>query len=153
MPLTTATLSGPTTGVCSVVSSNFTVTLDAVAPGGGVSVAITSTVGGDTILSTPLVIAAGNISGTFTLTPLSIGNRDISIATTPSLTIAGSPITYASTGKCPDDTAVVSRTKVWPGAIVTCYPAFNLSYTATIDSVAEQDLYCTTTPITLTITE
>src|SRR4051812_49032254 len=122
MALTTATLTGPTSGMCGVVSTNFTVTLDDVAPVGGVSVAIVSAVGGDAFSPNPLVIPAGSNSGTFTLTPnSSVGSRNVSIATTPALTIAGSPISYNATGNCPDDAGGTNQTKDWSGGgTVSC---------------------------------
>lgn len=94
---TTATLYGPITGTAGVESTAFTIQLDQPAPSSGISCSITSSVGGDTITSTPIVIASGQMSGTFTITPTvsTTGNRDITLAsTTPTLTIAGSPITY-----------------------------------------------------------
>jgi hypothetical protein len=94
---TTATLSGPTSGTSGVASTNFTITLDNAAQSGGVSCTITDSVGGDTITSTPVVIASGQTTGTFTITPSTTGNRTITPASTsPTLTIAGSPITYNS---------------------------------------------------------
>ncbi len=94
---TTATLSGPTSGTVGVASTNFTITLDYAAQSGGVSCTITDSVGGDTITSTPVVIASGQTTGTFTITPSTTGNRTITLASTsPTLTIAGSPITYNS---------------------------------------------------------
>jgi len=95
---TTATLSeGAASGLVGVASANFTVTLDQAAQTGGVSCPITSSVGGDTITSTPVVIASGNSTGTFTITPSTVGSRNITLGTTtPSLTIAGSPQAYNS---------------------------------------------------------
>jgi len=96
---TTATLSGPFSGPVNAASSNFTVTLDQPAQSGGVSCPVASSVGGDTITSTPVVIVSGQTTGAFTITPRALngigGVRYITLgATTPSLTIAGSPIAY-----------------------------------------------------------
>jgi len=97
---TTATLSGPTVGLIGVISTNFTITLDQAAQSGGVSCPITSSHGGDTITSTPVVITSGNLTGTFTVTPSphnlgDVGTRNISLGTTtPILMTAGSPIAY-----------------------------------------------------------
>jgi len=95
---TTATLSaGASSGYVGVASANFTITLDNAAQTGGVSCPITSSVGGDTITSTPVVIASGSSTGTFTITPSTVGSRNITLGTTtPSLTIAGSPQAYNS---------------------------------------------------------
>lgn len=94
----TATLSGPGTGPVNSASTSFTITLDAVAPSGGVSCPVTSSNGSDTVTTSPVVISAGNTSGTFTVTAINAGLRNITLATTtPSLTIAGSPISYLAT--------------------------------------------------------
>lgn len=150
---TSATLSGPTSGMGGVPSTNFTVTLDSAAGPGGVSVAITSTVGGDTITSTPLMIPNGSTTGTFTLTPSTIGNRDISITTTPALTIIGSPITYTATGNCPDDAAATARSQTWTSAGATCPPTFSITFGVTPSTLEAKDLYCTTGALSLTLTE
>ncbi len=97
---TTATLSGPTIGLIGVPSTNFTITLNSAAGTGGVSCPVTSSHSGDSVTSTPVVIAAGQTTGTFTVTPSphnlgDVGTRNITLGTTtPSLTIAGSPIAY-----------------------------------------------------------
>lgn len=94
---TTATLSGPSTSVVGSASSNFTITLDQPAQSGGVSCVVTSSGGGDTITTSPVVIAQGVSTGTFTITASASGARTITLAsTTPSLTIAGSPITLTA---------------------------------------------------------
>ncbi len=95
---TTATLSGPASGLVGAVSGNFAITLDQPAQSGGVSCPISSSVGGDTITSTPVVIASGQSTGAFTITPSTVGSRNITLgATTPSLTVAGSPKAYNAT--------------------------------------------------------
>jgi len=95
---TTATLSGPTSGYVGQASDLFTITLDAPAEVGGVSCTITDSVSNGEITSTPVVIAAGQSSGTFTITAGTAGNRTIALASTsPVLAIAGSPITYNAT--------------------------------------------------------
>jgi len=96
----TATLSGPASGLIAAASAVFTVTLDAVAPSGGVSCPVASSDGNDTVSSSPVAIAAGQITGTFTVTPAphnlsDTGSRNITLGTTtPILTIAGSPHAY-----------------------------------------------------------
>jgi hypothetical protein len=154
---TSATLTGPTSGQCDTPSSNFRVDLDAPAGGGGVMVTISSTVGGDTITPDAAFpinpIPAGNTAGFFTLTPSTLGARNISISTTPALTISGSPITYTATGNCPDDTGGVSRTQNWtPGAFV-CPPGFSLVFVVTPSTLEAKDFYCTTSSLALMFTE
>ena len=95
---TTATLTGPASGLAGVASANFTITLDHPAQTGGVSCPITSSVGGDTVTTLPVVITVGNTTGTFTITPSATGSRNVTLgATTPSLTLAGTPIAYNAT--------------------------------------------------------
>lgn len=108
---TTATLSGPTTSTEGLPSTAYFITLDQPAASGGVSCAITSSVGGDTITSTPIVIAQGQTQGMFTVTASTLGARTITLAsTTPSLTISGSPITLtaAAPGAAGSITFIVS---------------------------------------------
>jgi hypothetical protein len=96
IPPTTATLSGSTTGTVGVPVT-YTVTLDHPALSGGVSCPVTSSNGGDTVATSPIVIAQGSSTGTITITPSSVGARTITLGTTtPSLTIAGSPITLTA---------------------------------------------------------
>lgn len=95
-PPTTATLSGPTKGHTSTVSQPFTITLDYPVVSGTVSCPISSSVGGDTISTSPVIFNVGESVGTFTVTPTSsTGSRNITLGTTtPSLSIADSPIAY-----------------------------------------------------------
>jgi len=93
---TTATLSGPSAGVVSVASTDFTITLDHAATA-AVTYTIASTVGGDTITTSPVVIAIGQTTGTFTITPHTVASRNISFTNDRSLTLAGSPIAYNAT--------------------------------------------------------
>jgi len=95
---TTATISAASTsGLVGAVSGTFTVTLNSAAQTGGVSCPITSSVGGDTVTTSPVVIASGQTTGTFTITPSTVGSRNVTLGTTtPSLTISGSPIAYNS---------------------------------------------------------
>ena len=93
-----ATLTGPPSGPILGASSPFIITLDAGAPAGGVSCPVSSSVGGDTVTTSPVAISAGLTTGTFTVTASGAGLRNISLnTTTPSLTIAGSPIAYLAT--------------------------------------------------------
>jgi hypothetical protein len=95
-PPTLATLSGPTSGVVGI-GADFTITLDHPAGVGGVSCPVSSSVGGDTVTSSPLVIPAGSSSGIVTITASSAGARSITLgATTPGLSLAGSPITFTA---------------------------------------------------------
>lgn len=150
---TTATLTGPTSGECSIVSTNFTVTLDQPAGVGGVVVTVGDTVGGDTITSSPFTIAAGNSSGTFTLTPMSCGARDISITTAPALTYAGSPKTYSATCACPDDAGGNARVQTWSTGTVVCPEAFSVAVSTTPSTIQAKDIYCSTSLLSMSITE
>jgi hypothetical protein len=154
MALTTATLSGPTSGLCGVVSTGFAVTLDDVAPPGGVVVTVADTGGGDTITASPFTIAAGNTTGAFTITPgTTCGNRDVSITTAPVLAIAGNPITYAADCACPDDAGANSRTQNWSTDNLTCGATFSLAVSTTPSTVWARDLYCQDTILRMTFTE
>jgi hypothetical protein len=153
MPATTATLSGPTSGNGGVASSNFTVTLDAAAGVGGVVVTPASSVGGDTITTSPFTIPAGQTTGTFQVTPSTCGNRSISITTSPVLTYPGSPITYNSLCNCPDDTGSNNRVQTWGSPTVACPPTFSISTSITPFQLYAKDLYCTASVISITITE
>ena len=102
IPATTATLSGPVTGLVSSQSAPFTVTLNRPAGYGGVVVTPASTGTADTFQATSgggnvttIAIPAGSSTGTFYLTPSSTaGSRNVSITTSPTLSYPGSPISY-----------------------------------------------------------
>jgi hypothetical protein len=107
-------LSGPASGDCSVVSTNFTVGFFRAACVGGVTITVTSSEASDTITPSSFTVAAGGFSGSFTVTPNTCGNRTITIATNPPATlITGSPRTYGSNCACPDDAGSVSRSLTW----------------------------------------
>ena len=130
-PPTTATLTGPTSGTVGVASTNFTITLDHAAQSGGVSCPVSSSVGGDTVTTSPVVIASGQTTGTFTITPSTTGNRNITLGTTtPSLSIAGSPITYNSTAASPTTATLSGPTSGTDGVAST-------NFTITLDHAAE----------------
>jgi hypothetical protein len=94
---TTATLSGPETGM-EGVPVTFVINLDEPAQAGGVSCVVTSSVVSDAIATSPVAIAEGETAATFTVTASLGGTHTITLAsTTPSLTIAGSPITLTIT--------------------------------------------------------
>lgn len=91
---TTVTLSGPTSGVTGVASTNFTVTANEAVSG---SVAITpATTGTGTFSPSSPTIASGTTSTTFTYTPGVSESASISITNDGGLSVAGSPITYTS---------------------------------------------------------
>jgi hypothetical protein len=97
---TAATLAGPATGAIGQ-STAYTVTLNTAATS-TVTVTPASTIGGDTFQTSPsggnvttFTIGTGQTTGTFYVTTTSAGLRDISIATSPTLTYVGSPIGYA----------------------------------------------------------
>jgi hypothetical protein len=102
---TMATLAGPSpsSGLVGQQSGAFSVTLDVQAPFGGITVNLSSNGSGDTFQAvvsgsnvTTVTIPAGQTSVNFYLTPGTTGTRHVSITTTPTLTIAGSPVTYTS---------------------------------------------------------
>ncbi len=89
---TTATLSGPTSGLAGVASADFTITLDSAA---AVSESFPITYAGGSITTSPVVIGIGQTTGTFTVTPSSVGASNVSLgAGTTGLSIDGSPIAY-----------------------------------------------------------
>ncbi len=89
---TTATLSGPTSGLVGVASAAFTITLNSAAT---VSESFPITYAGGSVTTSPVVIGIGQTTGTFTVTPSSGGANNVTLgAGTTGLTIAGSPIAY-----------------------------------------------------------
>ena len=97
---TTATMTGPTTSTQGVPSTNFTITLDQPAPGGGITCMITSSITADIVTTTPAVIPLGQTTVTFTITAIGTGSRNIVLfSTAPPLIQLGSPIVLtAGTG-------------------------------------------------------
>jgi hypothetical protein len=101
---TTAALTGPTTGPVLAQSTAFMVILDNPA-NALVTISMFSDIGGDTFQRAPLggnfttaTIPIGQTTGTFYLTlSATLGNRHISITTSPALVILGSPIAYNGT--------------------------------------------------------
>lgn len=97
---TTATLSGPTSGVAGSPSADFEVTLDHGAPSGGVGVTLIDSSGGNNFVGTgvsgtTLTIPEGSASGAFKYNRATAGTSSISI-TAGGLTISGSPISYVA---------------------------------------------------------
>ena len=92
---TTATLSGPSSGTTAAASTNFTVTLNAAAD---TTYTITPAGTNGTVTFSPSSpsITAGQTTVTFTANAALDGLHDISITTSPSLTIAGSPVAYTT---------------------------------------------------------
>lgn len=153
---TTATLHAWPSGECSIVSNNFVVSLDQPAPLGGVEVMVSSTVGGDIITTSPFTILFGDTSGTFTLTPTVCGNRDISITTNPVLALVNSPATFNATCACPDDSGTNDRVETWTRGIIStivCPPTFSVLESTIPSSLEAKSLYCTTSPMSFTLTE
>jgi hypothetical protein len=70
---TTATVTGPGTLTTGVASSNYTVTLNSAAPGGGVSFTPAATVFAAAFTPTTVTIASGQTTGTFTATSSTTG--------------------------------------------------------------------------------
>ena len=91
---TTATLSGPTSGLVSAASTNFAVTLDGTTYTGTVTPSDSSA--GGTFTPASLTWSGTAQVQTFTYTAASSGAKSISISASPTLTIAGSPITYTA---------------------------------------------------------
>ena len=150
---TSATLTGPGSGECSEVSDVFVVTLDQPAAAGGVEVTVADTVGTDIVSHSPFIIAAGDSTGTFTITPATCGDRSISITTNPALTIVSSPATYSSLCACPDDTGTNDRVQAWTTGTPVCPTAFSVTMHMTPTDLYAKDLYCTTSVMTITLTE
>lgn len=92
---TAYTLTGPTSGTVGVASSNFTVTPNG-ALSGNDTVSLSDGANGGTFSPTSLSFTSGSSAAqTFTYTPASTGTKSIS-ATSGSLTMNGSPISYVS---------------------------------------------------------
>ena len=90
---TVAILLGPNSSVENFNSAPFTIAIDQPAQAGGVSCPVSSSNGGDMFTVSPVVIPLGQMSGTFRVNAATIGSRNILLgATTPSLTVSGSPI-------------------------------------------------------------
>lgn len=86
------TFTGPTSGLVSTASSNFTVT-----PNGNFTGTVTPTVtGGGTLIPTTLTWSNSSIAKTFTYTPVSTGSKTVGILNDGGLTNPAS-ITYTST--------------------------------------------------------
>lgn len=96
VPATGVTMSGPSSGVTGVASTNFTI---GVTPGGSVitgSVVVTpAATGGGTFTPTTRTLTAGSPTATFTYTPASTGSKTISVTNNGGLTNPSS-ITYTS---------------------------------------------------------
>lgn len=92
---TSATLTGPTTGVTNIASSNFTITLDNPAVS-TITFTPAGTVGTNTFSPSAPQITAGNSSVTFTDTASSDGTHVVTITNNGSLSNVGS-ISYVTT--------------------------------------------------------
>jgi hypothetical protein len=90
---TTYTLSGPTSGVVSVASTNFTVTPDGTTSG---TVTLHTTGSGTFLPGSTLTWTGDSLPKSFTYTPSSISGspHSISITSSPVLIYTGSPISY-----------------------------------------------------------
>lgn len=147
-------LSGPSSGDCSIASTNFTVSLTRPACTGGTLVTVTSSDGSDVITPSSFTIAAGTTTGTFTVTPNTCGNRTISIATSPvAVATTGSPKTYGSNCACPDNAGTVNRSQAWTKGTVVCGDAFSVVASVTPSTIQAKDLYCGTSTLSMTFTE
>jgi hypothetical protein len=148
---TTATLSGATSGYVSIPVT-YTITLDQPAGVGGVSCPVACTLGW-TVTSSPVVIAQGSTTGTFTVTPTTAATASVSLsATTPSLTLAGTPISVVATVHPSTTATLTGPTKGHPSVasppftVTLDYPA-DQTYTITPASSGSGD---TCSPATLT---
>jgi hypothetical protein len=72
------TLSGVGVGAVDLPSPVITVTLDVAAPGGGTSVALSVASLAGAFATSPVVIAEGGFTGSFTFTPSALGTGVIS---------------------------------------------------------------------------
>lgn len=89
---TTATLSGPTSGIVGVTSTNFTVSLNGIYTG---TITPSDSGAGGTFSPTVLTWTSSAASQAFTYTPVEVATIPISILASPVLTISGSPISFA----------------------------------------------------------
>ena len=153
--MSTATLTAPTPalGTCGVASANFAITLDAALAVDAVF-NIASTVGGDTITSNPVTIAAGLTAATFTVTPLTCASRTISITTsTQGVTIGTGSVTYTSTcgtTNCPDDSGATAQTANF-ASLNPCLPSAITNYFVP-STQPQKDLYQRTSIVNVVIT-
>jgi len=148
----TANLTAPSPVTCGF-PRQFTITLSGTI-GTDASFTISDTAGSDTITSTPTVIPAGSTAATFTITPASGGSRTISISTSsPSVTIGTGSQSLSSVTNCPDDSGGTSQFATFASSGIDCPSALALHFRATPENAAQIELYCTTSPVTVTITE
>lgn len=154
---TALTLAGPTSGIVSLVSSNYSVSLS---PTGGTATSVVVTPsdsgGGGTFSPTSLTLSTASPSGAFTYTPASTGAKSISITNNASLTNpAALPYTVMSAATAPGAPTVAAK-KAPASAILTITPgtagsSATTGYTVTLPSGAA-DADNGTTKLTRTIT-
>ena len=108
---TSIALSGPASGVVGQAAT-FTISLDHPAGPGGVSVAYSASVAGDTLApASPQVIPSGSSSATFTDNASTVGNRTLT-ATATGLT--SGTLTYnAAAAVVPPSAPVASAPSIW----------------------------------------
>jgi hypothetical protein len=108
-PVTTATLVAPVSGVVGHQSPAGSVTLDSLAPSGGVVANLSSSVVGDTFQAslgggnvTSVTIPQGTTSVPWYIIPATFNARTVTLtSTSPSLSIAGSPATFTALSSSP----------------------------------------------------
>jgi len=128
-PATSATLFGPAIGTVGVATGTFTVTLNGLYTG-TVTPAVSGVTG--TLSPTSLVWSGTSGAKTFTLTATSAGTASVSITASPTLTIAGSPISVTVSTSA--TTATLSGPATATEAVATSAftVALNGVYTGTI---------------------
>ncbi len=95
-PTVTYALTGPSTGVAGVASTNFTLTPGGVIGGDTVTIGLSGTPNGTTT-PTSLTFTGVSTPLTFTYTPTSSGVETIALTSSGGYTITGSPFTYTVT--------------------------------------------------------
>jgi hypothetical protein len=69
------------------------------------------------------------------------------------LTYPGSPITYNALCNCPDDAGANSRVQTWGAPSIACPPTLGISVSITPSTLYAKQLYCSTSVISMVITE
>jgi len=138
---TAASLSGPVTGPTSAEQTMpFTVTLNNPAGYGGVVVTPSSSGTGDTFQAnvgggnvTTTTIPQGSTTGTFYLTASSTtGSRNISLTTSPALTLSGTPIAFTAGSTA---TTITLSCTAYPSNMVTAPLGYNIPYKLTLNGI------------------
>ena len=143
----------PDDGLCGLVSNAWSITLSGTL-GIAAVFTVTTSVGGDTITSSPVTIPIGQTSGAFTITPATCGSRTITISTSTSgVVVTGSTATYTSDCNCPSNSGGNAQSASYTGGLTSCPSSTLYSFTLHPSGTPQLDLYCTSSPITMVLTE